>query len=46
MADLVRDSNLLTMVQQAADQLLEQYREVVPALIKRWLGNSVRYGQV
>lgn len=45
-ADLVRDSDLLSSVQQAAEILQQQYTDLIPALIKRWLGNSERFGHV
>lgn len=45
-ADLMRDSDLLPAVQQAADILQSEYPEIVALLIKRWLGTSERYGHV
>ena len=45
-ADLVRDSDLFPAVQEAATTCLENYPESVTPLIKRWLRNSERYGQV
>lgn len=45
-ADLVRDSELLPAVQQAAALLQQNYPQVVECLIKRWLGNSEQYGHV
>ena len=45
-ADLLRDSDLLPLIQDVADQLQREYPEVVPALIKRWLGHSERFGRV
>jgi hypothetical protein len=33
-------------VQQAATILQNEYSDVVGLLIKRWLGNSERYGHV
>ncbi len=45
-ADLMRDSDLFPAVQQAASIFLEDYKELVTPLIKRWLRNSERYGQV
>jgi ATP-dependent DNA helicase RecG len=45
-ADLMRDSDLFPAVQQAANIFLENYKELVTPLIKRWLRNSERYGQV
>jgi ATP-dependent DNA helicase RecG len=45
-ADLIRDSDLLPAVQQAAAMLQLDHPDLVAALIKRWLGTSVRYGHV
>jgi ATP-dependent DNA helicase RecG len=45
-ADLMRDSDLFPAIQQAAATLLQDYQAVVPLLIKRWLRDSGRYGQV
>lgn len=45
-ADLVRDSDLLPAVQHAADILQKDYQDLINPLIKRWLGNSERYGHV
>jgi ATP-dependent DNA helicase RecG len=46
MADLLRDSDLLPAVSEAADILLAHHPDAIPALIKRWLGTAVKYGQV
>ncbi len=45
-ADLVRDQGMMPLVQALADRLLEQHPEAVAALIRRWVGESARYGQV
>jgi ATP-dependent DNA helicase RecG len=45
-ANLVRDSDLLSAVQQAATILQQEYSGVIDLLIKRWLGNSEQYGHV
>ena len=45
-ADLVRDTDLLPAVQQAATLLQKNYDEVIETLIKRWLGNNDQYGHV
>lgn len=45
-ADLLRDSELLPNVQQAATIILEQFADRVPLLIKRWLGHNEQYGHV
>ena len=46
MADLLRDSDLLPAVADAADMLLAEYAPTIPLLIKRWLGVAAQYGQV
>lgn len=45
-ADLIRDSELLSDVQQAAFILIQEYPDVIEKLIRRWLGNNAQYGQV
>ncbi len=45
-ADLVRDSDLLPIVQQAATILQQEYPDLVNPLIKRWLANKEQYGHV
>ncbi len=45
-ADLVRDSDLLPAVQQAATLLQREHPDLVDPLIKRWLGNRERFGHV
>ncbi len=45
-ADLVRDQGQLAAVEKAAELLLREYPERVNPLIRRWLGNAVRYGDV
>ena len=45
-ADLVRDSELLPTVQQAASLLQQEHPNLVNALIKRWLGKREQYGHV
>lgn len=45
-ADLIRDSDLFPAVQQTANTLLQDHQELVAPLIKRWLRESERYGQV
>ena len=45
-ADLLRDEALLSSVQQAAGQLLQDAPENVTPLIRRWLGDAVDYGEV
>ncbi len=45
-ADLLRDSDLLPRVQQAATILQRDYPTLVDPLIKRWIGTRERFGQV
>jgi ATP-dependent DNA helicase RecG len=45
-ADLMRDQHLLDKVEAAAAQLLEHHPESVAPIIRRWLGQAPRYGQV
>ena len=45
-ADLMRDQGLLGKVEQAATYLLENNPANVRPIIRRWLGRSVRYGEV
>ena len=45
-ADLQRDSHLITQVRQCAQQLLGEHPQLAPLLIARWLPGAERYGQV
>jgi ATP-dependent DNA helicase RecG len=45
-ADPVRDESLLDGVAQTAETLLRDYPDHVEPLIRRWLGQAGRYGQV
>lgn len=45
-ADLMRDQELIPLVERYAEQLLEQYPERVAPLIRRWLREAARYGAV
>lgn len=45
-ADLVRDSDLLPAVSQAAMILEQNHPDLIDTLIKRWLGNQQRFGHV
>ncbi len=44
--DLARDQALLPEVRAVADELLEQHPESVETLLRRWIGDSDRYGEV
>jgi ATP-dependent DNA helicase RecG len=45
-ADLIRDADLLPSVQKLAEALLREGSARVDALIRRWVGEASRYGQV
>ncbi|RFA31173.1 ATP-dependent DNA helicase RecG [Alkalilimnicola ehrlichii] len=45
-ADLERDAGLLPTVHRIGDRLLAEYPERVDALVRRWVGDAERYGQV
>jgi ATP-dependent DNA helicase RecG len=45
-ADLNRDSALIPVVAHAAERLLREYPESVEPLLRRWVGDGLRYGRV
>ena len=45
-ADLVRDAELLPVVQELAERLLGEDPEACTRLMQRWIGAAERYGQV
>ena len=45
-ADLTRDAPLIPRVQQAAALLLDKYPERIDPIVRRWLGETERYGSV
>jgi ATP-dependent DNA helicase RecG len=45
-ADLLRDEDLLPQVRQTADELLRDYPAHAEAIIRRWIGDGGRYGEV
>ena len=45
-ADLMRDADLLPGVQRAAQAMLDGPAENVAALLRRWVGESARFGKV
>lgn len=45
-ADLLRDSELLPHIQQAAEGIMSQHHEMIQPLMKRWLGKGGEYGKV
>ena len=44
-ANLMRDADLLPVVQQVAQQLMADDAPVVDRLLQRWIGSSLRYAQ-
>ena len=45
-ADLLRDQDLLPLVEQTATQLFEHWPEHVEPLVRRWIGDAQRYADV
>jgi ATP-dependent DNA helicase RecG len=45
-ADLVRDADLLPMVQRAAEEFTRRDSEAARAIVHRWLGDAGHYGKV
>ena len=45
-ADIMRDRHLLPQVQRAANEILQTYPEIIPALKKRWLGEKEQLAKV
>jgi ATP-dependent DNA helicase RecG len=45
-ADLLRDAALMPGVQMAAESLRKANDERIPEIIRRWAGDSARYGKV
>lgn len=45
-ADLLRDSNILAEVQQAADIIIRDHSEIIRPLMQRWLKVDADYGKV
>lgn len=45
-ADLIRDGELLTSVQQAATIIQNEYPELLDPLIRRWIGNKNKFAHV
>ncbi|HKZ74134.1 MAG TPA: ATP-dependent DNA helicase RecG, partial [Steroidobacteraceae bacterium] len=45
-ADLIRDADLLTRVQQAEELMLAEYPDNIAPLTARWVGTGERYGRV
>jgi ATP-dependent DNA helicase RecG len=45
-ADLMRDEDLLDAVQQTARDLLQDYPRQAQAIVRRWIGEGERYGEV
>lgn len=45
-ADLLRDSELLPQVHQASQMIMNEHKDLIDPLIKRWLGQAEGYGKV
>ena len=45
-ANIMRDQDLIPLVQETAKQLLQDHPKNADAVIQRWLGRSTEYGQV
>jgi ATP-dependent DNA helicase RecG len=45
-ADLIRDSDMLPSVQQAAEIIMREHQDAIEPLVKRWLGQGEEYGKV
>jgi ATP-dependent DNA helicase RecG len=45
-ADLLRDAELMPHVRIAADTLRRKSPQTVDALVRRWIGDSARYGKI
>jgi len=45
-AELVRDSDLLPEVREAATRIAAEFPDRIPALIGRWIGSREQYGRV
>lgn len=45
-ADIVRDAELVPMIQKSADLLLQHHEDNVDLLIKRWIAERVVFGKV
>jgi ATP-dependent DNA helicase RecG len=45
-ADLLRDADLAPLVQRLGRDLLDDDPAVVEPLIRRWIGDAARYGNV
>jgi len=45
-ADIVRDQAMIPEVSRTAALLMQQYPQRVAAIIRRWLGDAARYGDV
>ena len=45
-ANIVRDQELIPLVQDTAKTLLAEHPQKADALIQRWLGSSIEFGQV
>ncbi len=45
-ADIMRDQALLPQVEKVAEEMLQQWPDQVPPLVRRWVGGGVHYADV
>jgi len=45
-ADLIRDSEMLPLIQESAEKIMTQHVDIIEPLINRWLGRAGEYGKV
>jgi len=45
-ADLLRDQDLLPLVEETATALFQHWPDHVEPLVRRWIGDAARYGDV
>lgn len=45
-ADLIRDKDILSHVQQAAEVIMRDHQSIIPPLLERWFCTSKEYGKV
>jgi len=45
-ADLIRDNDMLPVIQKTADIIMNEHRDIIEPLVKRWLRDENEYGKV
>jgi ATP-dependent DNA helicase RecG len=45
-ADLLRDQDLVSVVQRIADQMIDEHPDQVEPIIRRWIGQRTQYAEV